>query len=133
MGERVCRNHRLAPKDNNGFNQFNETDDYVIQSINHQKQEDNIYDKSNIFNTDSKTEIVSQGFLKKYVAFCKAMIHPILSDDAISLLASMWSLLRQKDFNEKDTTSIKVLPITIRSYETLIRLSTAHAKLRQSQ
>lgn len=133
VGERVCRNHRLAPKDSDHFNQFNESDDYVIQSIDHQKQEDNIYEKSNVFKSDTKTEIVTQGFLKKYVTFCKSSIHPVLTDNSIDLLASMWSLLRQKDFLEKDTNSTKVLPITIRSYETLIRLSTAHAKLRQSQ
>ena len=56
----------------------------------------------------------------------------MLTDDSITLLASMWTLLRQKDLGERDNAHTKVLPITIRSYETLIRLSTAHAKLRQS-
>lgn len=44
----------------------------------------------------------------------------------------MWTILRQKDVGERESAQTKVLPITIRSYETLIRLSTAHAKLRQS-
>lgn len=44
----------------------------------------------------------------------------------------MWTVLRQKDLGERESIQTKVLPITIRSYETLIRLSTAHAKLRQS-
>ncbi len=57
-----------------------------------------------------------------------------MSDQSIDLLSHLWALLRQKDFSEREgATYNKVLPITIRSYETLIRLSTAHAKLRQSQ
>lgn len=30
IAERVCRNHRLAPKINESYNQFNEGDDYII-------------------------------------------------------------------------------------------------------
>jgi DNA replication licensing factor MCM3 len=45
----------------------------------------------------------------------------------------MWTLLRQEDFNDRNSTHNRVLPITIRSYETLIRLSTSHAKLYQSE
>lgn len=62
--------------------------------------------------------------------YCRKNIFPTLTDDAIEVLANLWAILREKDLNNKDT--LKVLPITIRSYETLIRLSTAHAKLRLS-
>lgn len=50
----------------------------------------------------------------------------ILTDDAIKLLVDSYTELRQKADN-------KTLPVTARMLETLIRLSTAHAKMRLSQ
>lgn len=49
-----------------------------------------------------------------------------MTDDAIKLLVDSYTELRQKADN-------KTLPVTARMLETLIRLSTAHAKMRLSQ
>ena len=43
VAERVCRNHRLAPTTTEIFNQFHDDDDFIIQPVEHQKQEDNIF------------------------------------------------------------------------------------------
>ena len=75
-----------------------------------------MYEKSNVYKSDSKTEILTQGFLKKYINYCKATVQPVLSEDAIEFVARFWTELRQKDFNDKKAVSTKVLPITIRSY-----------------
>ncbi len=42
IGERVCRNHRLAPKINESYNQFNEEDDYIINPTDSVTGNDNI-------------------------------------------------------------------------------------------
>ena len=134
VAERVCRNHRLAPLSNEWSGRFREDDEYIIQPVETEKSsEETTFEKSNVFRSDTKSEIISQSFLKKYINYCKVNIRPVLSDDSITLLASLWTLLRQKDIRDRDSQHTKVLPITIRSYETLIRLSTAHAKLRQCE
>ncbi len=90
---------------------------------------DNIYEKNNVYKSEGKTEILTQHFFKRYIAHVKQNVVPELTDDAVTLCAALWSLLRDKDANEASSKGTKVLPVTIRTMESLIRLSTAHAKL----
>ncbi len=55
-----------------------------------------------------------------------------MSNEAINFLSEAYSALRSKG-EDKEYKGIKKLPITVRTLETLIRLSTAHAKVRLSQ
>lgn len=66
--------------------------------------------------SDNRSEILTQNYLKKYINYCRANVRPILTDNAITLLSSLWATLRQRDANERESNHTKVLPITIRSY-----------------
>lgn len=70
-------------------------------------------------------EIVSSDFLKKYVEYCKSAVQPILTEKACELIANAYTRLRQKSGQH-------TIPVTARQLETLIRLSSAHAKVRLS-
>lgn len=65
--------------------------------------------------------------MQKYIKFAKKTCQPKLGEEAINYLSKKWKDLRQKDL---DSSDIKVLPITTRTYESMIRISTAFAKLR---
>ena len=128
IAERVCKNHRYSPVDPTSMNRVQ--DDFVIEPHEFTQKEEMMFEKSNLFKGDSRVEILTQGYLRQYVNYCRKNVFPVLSDNAIEILSNLWATLREKDVNESNT--LKVLPITIRSYETLIRLATAHAKLRLS-
>ena len=132
VAERVCKNHRYANVEL--IHDNNVEDDYVIQPTEQRssKSEEMIFEKSALFKGENKTEILTQAYLKRYINHCRKNIEPVLTDEAIELLANLWSCVREKELTQKETMGTKVLPVTIRSYETLIRLSTAHAKLRLS-
>ncbi|OSX72318.1 hypothetical protein BU14_0446s0013 [Porphyra umbilicalis] len=69
--------------------------------------------------------VLSLDFVKKFVHYAKARhAPPALTPAAASAIAGTYRDLRA------DGESIKTLPITPRVLETLIRLATAHAKLR---
>ncbi len=55
---------------------------------------------------------------------------PKLSMEAIEILTHTWVEMRKQELTSNK--SVRILPITIRSLESLIRLSTAHAKIRLS-
>jgi len=69
--------------------------------------------------------------LKKYVAFVKAQKAPELHGDCVEYAASIYAALREKAA-KADQAKVSV-PITVRTLETIIRLATAHAKMRLSR
>jgi len=73
-----------------------------------------------------KTKIFTTDFCKKYVDFAKKQMKPQLTDEACEEIANKYGELREEERSQ-------TLPITARCLETIIRLSTAHAKLRLSK
>ena len=74
-------------------------------------------------------EILSIPFIKKYIQYAKSRVKPVLSKGAADHIIATYSALRNDELsgNQRRTS-----PITARTLETLIRLSTAHAKSRLS-
>merc|ERR1719225_962345 len=81
-------------------------------------------------NSRKKTDkIVSVQFMKKYIHIAKCM-KPVLTEEASEMLADEYANLRASDF---ESGVARTQPVTARALETLIRLSTAHAKARLSK
>jgi len=76
-------------------------------------------------NTRQRT--LSVEFARKYILYAKARCHPVLSNEAAQYIASQYTEIR--DQSEKHRT----LPVTARTLETMIRISTAHAKSRLAE
>jgi DNA replication licensing factor MCM3 len=71
--------------------------------------------------------ILSVGFIKKYIQFAKGRKAPVLTKGAADKIVSTYTALRN---DELAVNQRKTSPMTARTLETLIRLSTAHAKAR---
>lgn len=72
---------------------------------------------------------VSMPFIKKYIQYAKSRCKPVLTKKASDYVVAAYSNLRNDEIegNQRRTS-----PMTARTLETLIRLSTAHAKARLS-
>ena len=77
-----------------------------------------------------KTEVLSMPFIKKYIQYAKMRCQPQLSQGAADHVVATYAALRN---DELEGNQRKTAPLTARTLETLIRLSTAHAKARLSQ
>jgi len=87
-----------------------------------------------VFDKDLSTQsqqLVTRDFLKKYISFIKSQKAPELTDDSLGYTSGLYATLRKKAANF-DQNKISQ-PVTVRTLETIIRLSTAHAKLRFSK
>ncbi|KAK6507513.1 MCM DNA helicase complex subunit [Arthrobotrys musiformis] len=76
------------------------------------------------------TQILTIPFVKKYIQYAKTRILPILTVGASNYITATYSALRN---DEVESNQRKTSPMTARTLETLIRLSTAHAKARLSK
>ncbi|CCK71110.1 MCM DNA helicase complex subunit MCM3 KNAG_0G00530 [Huiozyma naganishii CBS 8797] len=78
------------------------------------------------YNGTEIPQLVAIPFLRKYIQYAKERITPQLTQDAVNIIVKQYAELR----NDENT---KKSPITPRTLETLIRLATAHAKVRLSR
>ena len=86
----------------------------------------NVSRRPTIGNNDGLPEdLFHKEFLRKFMHFAKNRIHPVLTDEAEESISTSYANMRAKQTR-------KNLPITARTLETIIRLSSAHAKLRLS-
>lgn len=75
--------------------------------------------------------VVTRDFLKKYISWVKYQKAPDLDGDCIEYAAQCYTVIRQKAaYTDQDKISC---PVTVRTLETMIRLATAHSKLRLSK
>ena len=75
---------------------------------------------------------VTREFLKKYISFSKSIKSPELHQDCIEYAAQFYSALRDKAHKPQFVNKVS-MPVTVRTLETMIRLATAHSKLRLSK
>ena len=95
---------------------------------------DSLYSNSDTdeFNSRSRRRrhnskrLVTLRFLRMFVDYCKSKIHPVLTEEASTAISQEYVLLRTH-------ADGLLMPVTVRTLETLVRLSTAHAKLRLSK
>ncbi len=78
--------------------------------------------------TEIKSEVENE-LLRKYFAYARQKIKPILTDAAIEEIKSYYVKMRSSGSEE---AGVKAIPITARQLEALIRLAEASAKIRLS-
>jgi DNA replication licensing factor MCM3 len=73
----------------------------------------------------ASSDFLSKDFLRKYMHYAKNKPKPTLTDTAMVNISDAYTQMRAKQTRQN-------LPVTARTLETLIRLSSAHAKARLS-
>uniref|UniRef100_A0A4W5KDM9 DNA replication licensing factor MCM3 n=1 Tax=Hucho hucho TaxID=62062 RepID=A0A4W5KDM9_9TELE len=125
VSEHVLRMHRYrAPGEQEG------TDFWLLKSA---EQELQIYEKKdNVLHghRNKKEKVVTMEFIRKYIHVAK-LVKPVLTQEASDHIAEEYSKLRSHD--QVNSQSARTMPVTARALETMIRLSTAHAKARMSK
>ena len=140
ISEHVLRMHRFVPPGLMEGEPIREKSAVTLAVGNDETNEQELLEQPMFekFNTllhagiqNKKTNnILSIPFLKKYVQYAKQRVQPVLTKGASDYIVSTYSSLRNDLIgnNQRNTA-----PITARTLETLIRLATAHAKVRLSK
>ncbi|MDP1729363.1 MAG: minichromosome maintenance protein MCM [archaeon] len=84
------------------------------------------------YKKDDKLVAIDRELFRKYVAYAKQKIKPILTDEAINEIKNFYVKMRNSPVSA-DAAGIRSIPISARQLEALVRLSEAHAKMRLSK
>lgn len=144
ISEHVLRMHRYRQPGTEEGAPVREQQHQTLSVGVDEEQDDNqqtqVYEKFNIMlhagvtvttgrGSARRVEVLSIPFIKKYIQYAKLQRKPILTKGAADKIVETYSALRN---DELEGNQRKTSPMTARTLETLIRLSTAHAKARLS-
>ncbi|CAG9316025.1 unnamed protein product [Blepharisma stoltei] len=125
IASRVIQNHCYS---GNGNIDDMDLDNPVIEPL----PEEGVHDEEDTpvyINYEGK-DVLHRNFLKKFIYYAKKTVEPKLTNESSNYIAQSWATLRSK---EEEGGRHRIVPITVRTLETLIRLSTAIAKAHLSQ
>eukprot|EP01017_Pseudomicrothorax_dubius_P003363 TRINITY_DN10464_c0_g1_i1.p1 TRINITY_DN10464_c0_g1~~TRINITY_DN10464_c0_g1_i1.p1 ORF type:complete len:422 (+),score=108.63 TRINITY_DN10464_c0_g1_i1:42-1268(+) len=136
IAERVTRNHRFVAAADDFLGRLATLDDEdrcVIEPDMNEKGDTPVLERyTPLLHGARATELVTQAFLKKYIIFAKGFYRPTLNDESIDFISQAWTRFRQREVEAQTVGALRVMPLTTRTFETIIRLAAAHAKLRLS-
>jgi len=138
ISDHVVRMHRYRnPKEQDGeVLAWGDSTVDMLTTFNpeHEDKETPVYEKYDPLlhgaTRKANEQILSVEFMKKYISVVKC-IKPKLTEQACELISNEYSRLRSQDSVDSDVA--RTQPVTARTLETLIRLSTAHAKARMAK
>ena len=124
IASRVIHNHcTLASHTSDDM----DLDNPVIEPL--PPQDEDHEQKPATFKFEGK-EIFTRNFLKKFIHYAKQSVHPVLTNQSSDFISKAWAELRSK---EEEGGRHRVVSITVRTLETMIRLATAIAKAHLSR
>ena len=105
---------------------------FIIRDIPDRKKDDLIASHMLEVHRDKSKTIteISPDFLKKYIAYAKTKIVPVLTKDAIELIKDFYIRIRNAAGEDEEEQGLKAVPVTARQLEAIVRLSEAYAKIK---
>lgn len=136
IAKHVTNMHRYLPPGVEEGTVINNDNYNIDQGTEEETLETSIFQKmTRIFDdeddSNQKSDCLTIAFIKKYIHYARVRMKPILTQPAIDTIRRVYNEFRSKK-EEEEINAEKTLPVTPRTLETLIRLSTAHAKSRLS-
>jgi DNA replication licensing factor MCM3 len=130
ISDHVLRIHRYCPRGQEGQPMVF-VDKFELEGVDNNDEdaeENSMYQRHDrLLNRFTTGEILNKKFLKKYIHYAKTRFEPEVTQDANDKIVDFYTELRGQHAGDNNT-----LPVTVRTLETVIRLSSAHAKCRLS-
>ena len=145
ISEHVLRMHRYIPPgvpvgmpipDRDLFDDYPEEDENqaspndIYFHLNESREDKDNEDMEEEEEEEGSSDALTSEFLKKYIHYAKDSLQPILTRSASTHIIQAYTSFRSDQ--PENPAEAKTFPVTPRTLETLIRLSTAHARARLS-